>query len=47
MTQVMGLLNLAPVIQEAILTGNMVISERRVRTVASETSWEAQGKRIA
>ena len=47
LTQIMGLLGLAPVIQEAILTGELAISERRVRTVSSETSWEDQGKRIA
>ena len=47
MTQVMGLLNLAAGIQEAILSGELVVSERRVRTVASETCWEAQGKDIA
>ena len=46
MTQVLGLLNLSSTIQEAILAGELMVSERRVRTVASETCWEAQGKRI-
>ena len=45
MTQVLGLVNLAPGIQEAILAGELMVSERRVRTVVSETCWEAQGTR--
>lgn len=40
--QVMGLMNLGPAIQEAILAGRLAASERRLRGVAREPEWEAQ-----
>jgi len=42
MAQVMNLLLLSPGIQEAILAGKMVISERALRAVLTHVSWEEQ-----
>ena len=47
MTQVMGLVNLCPAIQESFLTGNLSVSVRWMRIVFAETCWELQGKCIA
>jgi hypothetical protein len=47
-SQIMDLLNLAPTIQEAILSlppvtaGRNPVSERSLRAVATEAAWEAQ-----
>ncbi|MBI1853823.1 MAG: hypothetical protein HYR85_26095 [Planctomycetes bacterium] len=40
--QVTGLMLLAPAIQEAILVGELRLSERRLRSVLHHASWEAQ-----
>ena len=43
LTQIMNLLLLAPEIQEAIVSGNLVESERSMRGVVLEAEWQAQG----
>ena len=42
MTQVLQLRNLAAPIQEALLLGRLVASERSLRAIAIEPSWSAQ-----
>jgi hypothetical protein len=42
MTQVLALLNLARSIQEAILAGGHVLTERLLRPALREAAWEAQ-----
>jgi hypothetical protein len=48
LTQIMNLLNLAPDIQEALLflesaeRGRQVVTERQLREIAGEASWEKQ-----
>lgn len=42
MAQVMALLNLAPGIQVAILTDAWPASERRLRDIIQQVSWESQ-----
>jgi len=42
MAQVMNLLKLAPTIQESILIGKLVVSERPLRSVVRHASWEDQ-----
>ncbi len=42
LTQVMGLLLLAPAIQARILDGKLEVSERRMRTVVAEAEWTVQ-----
>ncbi len=42
LTQVMGLLLLAPAIQARILDGKLEVSERRMRTVVAEAGWTVQ-----
>ena len=42
MTQVMGLLNLAPEIQEKVLQGKLAASERQLRQFLSLVDWRAQ-----
>jgi hypothetical protein len=44
MAQVMALLNLAPSIQEAVLAGGHVLTERLLRPVLRDATWEAQAK---
>ncbi len=44
LTQVMGLLLLAPEIQERILTGDLRASERALRRAVGESAWEQQKK---
>ncbi len=46
LTQVMGLLLLAPEIQERILVGDLRASERRLRPVAAEPCWERQERLV-
>ena len=43
MGQVVNLLNLSVPIQEAILVGELAISERELRSVLREGEWERQG----
>ncbi len=45
-TQVMTLLNLSPDIQERILVGDLRVSERRLRPVVGEASWEGQAQAV-
>jgi len=40
--QVLGLLSLSARLQERILSGELVISERRLRPALSELCWKAQ-----
>ncbi len=40
MSQLMNLLNLAPSVQEALLSGKMDLSERRIRRLASRAKWD-------
>ena len=42
MAQVMALLNLAPATQEAVVTGNLQCTERRLRAAARDGNWESQ-----
>jgi len=42
MTQVMKLLYLSPTIQASILSGELTISERRLRIVISSMDWDEQ-----
>ncbi len=44
LTQIMNLLLLGPSIQERILTGETAPSERTLRPVSTEPSWEAQAR---
>lgn len=44
MTQVMNLLLLAPAVQERVLLGRGVTSERTLRRAAAEASWADQGR---
>ena len=47
MTQVMNLLRLSPEIQEQILTGSIVATERSLRTLAGLPNWEHQRAALA
>ncbi len=42
LTQVMKLLNLSSSLQESILSGELQVSERRLRTTLKHVDWEAQ-----
>ena len=42
LTQVMGLLLLAPEIQERLLVGQVQVTERRLRCVVAEPDWNQQ-----
>ena len=42
MTQVMGMLNLAVPIQGGLLTGEIQVSERRIRRTVAQVEWERQ-----
>ncbi len=42
MTQVINLLNLSPAIQEAVLLGDLKVSERQLRAPAREILWKTQ-----
>ena len=42
MAQVMNLVSLSPGIQEAILTGGLVVSERSLRSVIRNVEWKKQ-----
>lgn len=42
MAQVMNLLILAPTIQESILTGRLMVSERPLRPVVRQVGWGEQ-----
>ncbi len=43
MSQLMNLLNLPPRVQEALLLGDLHLSERRIRALAARAEWEGQG----
>ena len=45
-TQVMALLNLAPAIQAGLLLGRLRVSERDLRGVVREATWEGQEKSL-
>ncbi len=47
MTQILSLANLVGSIQKKILGGNLEITERAIRRIASEVDWEIQAKRLA
>ena len=47
MTQLMGLLLLAPGIQELVLSGTVRSSERGLRTVTAEVHWKQQHTRLS
>ncbi len=42
MTQLVTFLNLAPRVQEALLLGDLHLSERRMRAVVARAEWEGQ-----
>ena len=42
MAQLMGLLNLSPRVQGAILSAKLMVAERRIRSLTSEANWEQQ-----
>ena len=42
MSQVMGLLNLSPRVQMAVLSGKLAATERSVRSLTNEVMWESQ-----
>ena len=42
MSQVMGLLNLSPSVQESLLLGDLHLSERRIRQLVARPAWEEQ-----
>jgi hypothetical protein len=44
MTQILGLLNLAPAIQEGLLLGRLKVSERDLRGVVREAAWGRQAR---
>ena len=47
MTQVMGLVNLAPEIQEKILQGKLAASERQLRQLLSLVDWRDQAASLS
>ena len=42
--ELMALLNVAPGIQEAVLFGELAVTERRLRALTPETCWAAQNR---
>ncbi len=42
MSQILNLLNLSPPVQEALLLGDLHLSERRIRALAGRAEWEGQ-----
>ncbi len=44
MTQILNLLSLSPQVQEALLLGDLHLSERRMRALAAGVEWEGQGE---
>ena len=43
-TQVLNLLCLSPAIQEALLVGDAIVSERALRTIVQDVGWERQAE---
>ncbi len=43
MSQILNLLNLPPRVQKGLLLGDLHLSERRIRELATTAEWEGQG----